>query len=217
MADGGLLILIQGIASRVASAVNDWVFGMKQTGMNDAAIKTRLAQEIEAGRIITEMKNFAQAFVPGYAGDLVRRFGRDTVAQRIKDMRTRDFERIRLEDTPESRRRIEELEKKILIDAYNEGELLPVPPESDMGQKYIWISVRGKNTCWPCWNRHGEEKTMEGWINAGVPRSNFCLGGWRCRCELVPMEALDPDDIPDEIVVPPPPPREKFVWVVLEA
>lgn len=219
MASGGLLLILQGIASRVASAVNDFVFGLRETGMNEAAIERRLKEEIEAGRIISEMKKFAQVFIPGYSGDIVRRFARDTISERIrraKEYVDRGIEGIKLIQTPEMDRIDAERQKKIITDAYENGELLDIPHPAEQGQQFVWISIRNRNTCDECRSRHGREETLRAWIDLGLPRSSVCFGGFLCNCELMPIEALEPDDIPEELQVPAPEPREKWVWVVME-
>lgn len=217
MATGGLLVVIQGIAKRVSSAINDWVFGMKETGMNEDAIRKRLVQEIARGKLIGELKNFATGYVPGFTGELLERFGRDTVSERIKAMREFKFTGdVKGLDTPESDATKRKWEQYVNTQAYNEGDFLTPPEPLELDTVYAWISVRGKNTCLECWNRHGQEKTMEEWIKDGLPRSNVCEGGFRCRCKLVEIEALQPADIPNGITLPPRPEPPKFEWVVIE-
>jgi hypothetical protein len=215
MAAGDLLIMIRGIAARTVSAVNDFIFGLKRSGMADDSIKRRVAEEILRGRIINEVSSFARVFIPGYSGEAVRRFGRDTVAERIKRMRAADFDRIDLIETPQMIRDREAAERRIVTEAYEDGEFLDVPEEPDQSQQFIWISIRNKNTCEECYSRHGQEATMDEWMERGLPRTSACYGGYNCNCDLVASEVLEPDDIPDELQVDPPAPRERFEWVVM--
>lgn len=54
---------------------------------------------------------------------------------------------------------------------------------------FAWLAVGDADTCAPCDERHGDEKTLDEWEREGMPRAprGVCLGAGRCRCELVPI------------------------------
>ena len=77
-----LWISIKGIAGRTVSRVSDLIASMKATGAGDEAIKKRLLDEAEQGTMLSEMRNFATSRAPGFVGDMIFSFARDTLADR---------------------------------------------------------------------------------------------------------------------------------------
>lgn len=58
---------------------------------------------------------------------------------------------------------------------------------------WVWLAVADDDTCAPCEDRHGQEQSLDEWERDGTPRAprGVCLGGGRCRCELVPIRPAD--------------------------
>lgn len=58
---------------------------------------------------------------------------------------------------------------------------------------WVWLAVGDDDTCKPCDERHGEEQSLDEWERDGMPRAprGVCLGGGRCRCEVVPIRPAD--------------------------
>lgn len=202
---GGLLIMIQGVAARVVSAVNDWVFGMKQAGMSYEKIKERLKEEIESGSAVSEARRFAESKVPGYAGELIHRFGRDTLADRqrkIKDILKEAADREQISDK-DAKATLETWKKQgIDTTAWKDGQLPDPPPDASLDDRFTWIAIHDKRTCDVCDANHGYTKTLREWAEIGVPRSGACRGEWRCRCLLVPEGTVKPGDVPQGLVIP---------------
>lgn len=208
---GGMLLVIKGIASRVSSAVNDWVFGMKETGMGDSKVKMRLIEDLEASRITNEMLKFAQVRIPGYVGELTNRFARDTLSDEYKrqQQNAQQAEAIIAglhkkgnENTQDVEDVVKTWEKQgIDTSAWEEGQLPSVPPSADLNDLYTWIAIEDKNTCEVCDANHGETKTLKEWAEIGEPRSGACAGEQRCRCLLVLADTINPDDIPETIKI----------------
>jgi len=204
-------LLIRGYAERIASTVNDWATGMQDSGASDDVIRRRLKEEIEAGRILGEMRKFATAYVPGYVGEMVNRMGRDTLAQTkrseeiIADLKRKESPRGR-QASEEELAEIREALGAQGIDAsvWPEGEPLPdVPPDADMDALFFWVSVQDKNRCEVCAaNSEKGALTLSEWVDIGEPRSGACLGESRCRCVLVAADGISKADIPQSIEIP---------------
>lgn len=202
-----LKVIIQGIAQRTASAVNDWIFGMKNTGMSDAKIKARLGEELEVGRIISEMRRFATANVPGYTGELLHRFGRDTL---MDDLKIREADailasqgkRTRVETDNAAAAKTAWEKQGIDTTSWTEGKLPDPPPDADLNEVFKWIAVMDSNTCGICGGNHGREKTLREWSEIGEPRSGACRGERNCRCMLIPTGVVKSGDIPESIRIP---------------
>jgi hypothetical protein len=77
-----LAIVIDGVATRTVSAVDDLVRELRASGISDKVIKSRIETEIESGRVFSELRSFATARCPGFVGDMTFRFARDTLADR---------------------------------------------------------------------------------------------------------------------------------------
>jgi hypothetical protein len=213
-----LRIVIDGIADRVSSAVDSLADEMTAAGASPDAIKTRIEMEMKSGRILSEMRDFAKARVPGFAGDMAFRFARDT----LSDKQKQDDFRARLREEKETLKVIEDdktrgmsaMEEETLSDRQDQaqaiieamqtldidigayvGDQFPEPPpDAPLTDGYLWIAVKDKNTCEICEGNHGEIKTLAEWSAIGEPRSGACLGESRCRCVLIPTSAVNPDD-----------------------
>lgn len=200
-------IIIRGFAERVASSVNDWVAGMTDSGASDDTIKRRLKEEIEAGRIIGEMKRFANSYVPGYVGTLAERFGRDTLANKklaadlLAEVRAGTRSREDAEAVKDALR-AEGVDTSALGDA-EDGQLPDIPPETDLNERFYWVAIHDKNTCDVCEdNSRLGAKTLGEWVDIGEPRSGACRGEQNCRCVLVPADDLPAGGIPGSIEIP---------------
>ncbi|MCC6649077.1 MAG: hypothetical protein IT374_26350 [Polyangiaceae bacterium] len=64
---------------------------------------------------------------------------------------------------------------------------------AEPGWQWVWLAVADEDTCAPCEDRHGQEQALDEWESDGMPRAprGVCLGGGRCRCELVPIRPAD--------------------------
>ena len=54
---------------------------------------------------------------------------------------------------------------------------------------YSWQAISNgndENSCQDCIERHGQENTLEGWTEVGLPASGFSRCGTRCRCMIIP-------------------------------
>ncbi len=56
--------------------------------------------------------------------------------------------------------------------------------DGDFNTELVWIVEGGPNTCQYCLDRAGEIMTYREWIDQGLPGSDVCAGGDRCRCQL---------------------------------
>ena len=202
-----LAILIRGFAERTASAVNDWAMGMADGGASRQVIQRRLKEEIEAGRIIGEMKRFASSFVPGYVGTMAERFGRDTLAN--KKLAADLLAEVRAgERTPEDAEAVKNALRKEGVDTSalgdaEDGQLPDIPPDTDLSARFYWVAIHDKNTCDVCdENSTRGALTLSEWVDIGEPRSGACRGEQNCRCILVPAEDLPAGGIPGSIELP---------------
>lgn len=201
-----LKIIIKGIAERISSQVNDWVFGMKDSGMSDEVISRRLDEELEFGRIITEMKKFAEVKIPGYVGELTQRFARDTLTAEEKSKRAKDLlqeMRDKSMPTEKTMEAIAEWERRgIDTSSWGEGGMPDPPPDAELEDSFVWVAIMDKATCDVCEGNHGEIKTLAEWSEIGLPRSGACFGRESCRCLLVPELNISEGDIPESIKIP---------------
>ena len=203
-----LEITIDGVASRTVSAVDDLVHELKTSGMNDAAIRARVMQEVEGGKVLSELRNFATARCPGFFGDMTFRFARDTLAaeQAAADALTS----VRQERIDAMEKMVigldgeEKTRQEAILETYKaqgidttafEGEELPEPPpDANLEDEYMWVAVEDNRTCDVCSGNHGEINTLGDWSAIGEPRSGACMGDQNCRCILVPTSAMSEGD-----------------------
>ncbi len=196
-----LRIIIRGVSQRTASAVDSLVEELKTSGMSDAGIIARVNAEIETGKILSEMRNFATVRVPGVLADSVFRFARDTLSDKQKLLDR--FKKIEAtiatqngeKPTPEQTAAAREIFDAENIDTtswFEQPEMQP-PPDADMEELYMWVAVEDKNTCSVCAGNHGAVDTLKRWAEIGEPRSGACLGDENCRCILVPVDSVTPE------------------------
>jgi hypothetical protein len=206
-----LWISIRGIASRTVSRVSDLIASMKATGAGDEAIKKRLLDEAEQGTILSEMRNFAASRAPGFVGDMIFRFARDTLADR--QSRAKDaYDKVKQDRIESSQKKIldsagvEKTRLQQIQDAYikqgidttaYQDELPEPPPDADLEDEYMWVAVVDNNTCAVCAGNHGDIKTLGEWSAIGEPRSGACYGEQNCRCILVPETVLSKSEKSD--------------------
>jgi hypothetical protein len=203
-----MAVVIQGVADRTVSAVNDLVAELKTTGMNDSGIRQRIIQELDGGTALAEMRRFATARCPGFVGDMTFRFARDTLASKQAAIdalnETRESRQEAMEREVETSDGEEKTRREAILEAYErqgiditafEGEELPEPPaDADLTEKYMWVAIVDKNTCEVCEGNHGEVRTLEEWAEIGEPRSGACMGDQNCRCILVPESTMTDGD-----------------------
>lgn len=194
-------IVVDGIAYRTVSALNDMVDAMRASGISDDVIRDRVRQELESGPVLAELRRFGAAKVPGFVGDMAFRFARDTQSlegtrkQVIADLE----EELARQPTDDDRARVREAleayrKQGIDVSAYSTEEFPEPPPDAPLDERYIWIAVLDKRTCSVCSGFHGEEKTLGEWAEVGEPRSGNCYGEDNCRCMLVPAGQLSKKD-----------------------
>jgi len=200
----GMKILIRGFAERVASSVNDWAFGLTEAGADSEVVVDRLRDELKGGRVLGEMRRFATAFVPGYTGEIVNRFGRDTLADKKLAKSLLDEVRMTREERQAAEEAKRNLEEPDRIPWTVDEEALPeIPPDADLDQLYYWVAIHDANTCEVCeGNSELGAQTLRDWAEIGEPRSGACAGEWRCRCVLVPADDLPEGGIPGSIQLP---------------
>lgn len=214
-------IVIEGVANRTVSAVDDLVNELKASGVSDQVIKDRIMQEIEGGRALVELRSFATARVPGFVGDMTYRFARDTLAAKqaaidalreqregrqredspkvLEEIRGRLEDDVATADDPDEKDRAEQIlapfdKSSIDITAFEAEELPELPPDEDLNALHLWVAVKDRNTCDICAGNHGQVKTLGEWSEIGEPRSGACMGDQSCRCVLVPAAALTEKD-----------------------
>lgn len=197
----GLKILIRGFAERISSSVNDFSFSLQSSGASATVIRRRVEEEIATGgRVVAEMRRFGTAMVPGFAGELVSRYGRDTLATKrlVADLIAQD-------------RKIEadRAGQQLNFQGIDAGDMAPgelpmdIPPDADLDQQYYWVAIHDNATCEVCEaNSEMGAITLAEWSEIGEPRSGACAGEWRCRCELVPADNLPEGGIPGSIQLP---------------
>lgn len=196
-----MVLIIKGMATRIASTVNDWIRTVTSTGVDPIEVRRKLDEEIEMGRIITEMKNFAIASVPGYTGKLIQRFADDTLRDLINKKRAKGFQY-----DPAGVYTQENY--GINTDGYDR-ELHVIKPISKavMLEMERWITMDDNKVCPNCIPRHNKFDTYRNWLKRGIPPYYRCYG--TCRCKLVPSLVVGEDDVPDAIILPKQP---KFTW-----
>jgi len=177
---------------------------MRATGAGDEAIKKRLLDEAEQGTILSEMRNFATSRAPGFVGDMIFRFARDTLSDRqkrvadaynkVKQDRIDSNEEKITDAAGAEKTRLQQIQESYIkqgIDttAY-QNELPEPPPDADLDDEYMWVAVVDNNTCAVCAGNHGAIKSLGEWSAIGEPRSGACYGEQNCRCILVPETVL---------------------------
>ncbi|MCP4604501.1 MAG: hypothetical protein GY847_28930 [Proteobacteria bacterium] len=55
---------------------------------------------------------------------------------------------------------------------------------SDLNTMMVWVGERGGRNCEYCLARFGQIATYNEWIEMGLPGTDVCKGGDRCRCHL---------------------------------
>jgi hypothetical protein len=200
-----LWVTIQGIAHRTVSSVDDSVEEMRATGMAPAAIKERIKDELKAGPILRELRQFATATAPGVAYDMVSRFGADTLAQRQKQVDDAVAAILRAPAgtrVASLRRSGQDAVDEALgggspvVDAWADGDPSAVPPDADKYDPYMWVTMEDGRVCPWCVGNHGIIMAMIEWEKQGAPRAGGpCYAGIACRCELVYTGSMTDDEI----------------------
>lgn len=198
-----LEITIRGTAERTRAAVVERVQAMVSSGMDEEVIRERLNTELASGtgQLFAELRQFATAKVPGWTHELTTRFANDTLV----DFRKRQAERERIAEAKltdagrESRAKASAAQAEILraagIDQI-EGDFFEPPGDAPLDSTWRWVAVLDTNTCSVCEGNHGHVETLLRWSEIGEPRAGTCAGVERCRCVLVPEEALREEKIP---------------------
>lgn len=198
-----LEVVIRGTAERTRAAVVERVQTMVASGMDEDIIRETLEAELEggSGQIFAELRQFATAKVPGWTHELTTRFANDTLV----DYRARQEERERAaeesltDEGRESRERASKAQAEVLraagIDQI-EGDFFEPPGDAPLNSRWRWVAVIDKNTCSVCEGNNGHVETLLRWSEVGEPRAGTCAGVERCRCVLVPDEALKEEKIP---------------------
>ena len=66
------------------------------------------------------------------------------------------------------------------------GTLLATGGNPD--QNLMWVTEDDERVCSRCEANAGDERTFREWAREGLPGAQTCLGGDRCRCELIPVD-----------------------------
>jgi len=198
-----LEIMIRGTAERTRAAVAERVQAMVSSGMDEEVIRERLNTELVSGtgHLFAELRQFATAKVPGWTHELTTRFANDTLV----DYRKRQAEQERRAEAKltdagrESRERASAAQAEILRQAgidQIQGDFFEPPGDAPLDSMWRWVSVLDTNTCSVCEGNHGHVETLLRWSEIGEPRAGTCAGVERCRCVLVPEDAIKEEKIP---------------------
>lgn len=198
-----LEVVIRGTAERTRAAVTERAQTMVASGMNDEAIRKTLGDELKSGtgQLFAELRQFATAKVPGWTHELTTRFANDTLV----DYRKRQAEQERRAEAKltdagrESRERASAAQAEILRQAgidQIQGDFFEPPGDAPLDSMWRWVSVLDTNTCSVCEGNHGHVETLLRWSEIGEPRAGTCAGVERCRCVLVPEDAIKEEKIP---------------------
>jgi hypothetical protein len=136
------------------------------------------------------------------------RFARDSLAVKQKDISAYEAalasqnERTNAApDTPpgpEEKNRLEEIraayERQGVMIEGMDNELPEPPPDADLNEEYLWITVHDNKVCDVCAENHNIIHTLQEWSDIGEPRSGACLGDQNCRCILVPASSVSDED-----------------------
>jgi hypothetical protein len=190
--------IIAGVAARTASAADSLVDELRTSGMSEASIIERVKAEMQAGKLLNEMRQFAGVRAPGIIADSVFRFARDTLSDRQKDIARfkeieADIEKRNAE--PPSDEQMAAVEaamdsQGIDVSAWVADQEMSPPPDAILEDSYLWVAVQDNRTCSICEGNHGDVKTLSAWVDIGEPRSGACLGDQSCRCLLVAVDTM---------------------------
>lgn len=203
-----LEIEIDGIVDTISGKMERFLEWMRVSGMSDEAALRRIKLELEGGQMLSELRSFATAKVPGFVGDLTFRFARDSVAVAQKDLNAyqealaklneRNDQPAAAKPDPEERTRLQEIvsayERQGVMIEGADSELPEPPPDADLNDEYLWITVHDQRVCEVCAENHNVVHTLRDWAEIGEPRSGACLGDQNCRCILVPADAVSDED-----------------------
>ena len=198
-----LEVVIRGTAERTRAAVTERAQTMVASGMKDEAIRKTLGDELKSGtgQLFAELRQFATAKVPGWTHELTTRFANDTLVQFRK---REEFKAKMVEDSATEKGKLKteaallqqaEMLEKAGIEQL-ESQFFEPPGDAPLDSKWRWVSVLDTNTCSVCEGNHGHVETLLRWSEIGEPRAGTCAGVERCRCVLVPEDAIKEEKIP---------------------
>lgn len=198
-----LEITIRGTAERTRAAVTERVQAMVASGMDEEVIRETLNTELSSGtgQLFAELRQFATAKVPGWTHELTTRFANDTLVdyRKRQDEQERRAEAKLTDAGRESRAKASAAQAEILRQAgvdQIQGDFFEPPGDAPLNSMWRWVSVLDTNTCSVCEGNHDHVETLLRWSEIGEPRAGTCAGVERCRCVLVPEDAIKEEKIP---------------------